>query len=94
VATDGSYNPKNIDINIQFLEFDPSRKTVVSLGLATELGLRFMLTKFLSVDTSVKYRYTSFSTSYDLEIYGITHQLRYAPQFNIFSIQTGLAYHF
>jgi hypothetical protein len=68
--------------------------TTVSPGLQVELGLRYMITRFLSVETSAKYRYTSFATSYDVNIDGYTHQLRYAPQLNLFSIYSGLAYHF
>lgn len=75
-------------------EFTSSTRTHVSLGLATELGLRYMLTRFLSVETSCKYRYARPSLAYDLEIDGFTHHFRFAPQFNLFSIQVGVAYHF
>jgi len=77
-----------------YQNFSPSSKTTVSIGLATELGLRYMITRFLSAEVSCKYRYTSFSTTYDLEALGYTHQLRFSPQLNMFSITTGLAYHF
>jgi hypothetical protein len=77
-----------------YQEFRGPRRSSVSIGLATELGLRFMITRFLSVDTSVKYRYTSTSISYDIKAEGFAHQLRYSPQLNMFSIQTGVAYHF
>lgn len=71
-----------------------SSQSIVSLALETEMGLRYMLTKFLSIDTSVKYRYSNPSTTYDLNINGFTHQLHYSPQLNLFSIQAGVAYHF
>jgi hypothetical protein len=79
-----------------------SFNSVASLGLETELGLRFIIARengflkrgFLSVDTSVKYRLTQPSLSYDIVAFGYTHQLRFAPQINLFSIQTGVAYHF
>ena len=71
-----------------------SSQSIVSLGLETELGLRCMITRFLSVDTSVKYRYSNPSTTYDLNINGFTHHLQYSPQLNLFSIQAGVAYHF
>jgi hypothetical protein len=71
-----------------------SFKSVTTLGLEAELGLRNMITRFLSVDISVRYRLARPSLSYDLEIGGFTHQLRFAPQFNLFSVQTGIAYHF
>ena len=77
-----------------FQNFPASSKTTVSIGLATELGLRYMITRFLSVEVSGKYRYTSFSTTYNLEALGYTHQLRFSPQLNMFSITTGVAYHF
>jgi len=76
------------------IDYESSFKSTVSLGLATEIGLRYMIRRFLSVETSVKYRYTRPSTTYDLDIFGFTHQLRYAPQFNLFSIHAGVAYHF
>jgi hypothetical protein len=71
-----------------------SYTSVVTVGLATELGIRFMITRFLSVDTSVKYRLVRPSLSYDLDAEGFTHQLKFSPQINLFSIQAGLAYHF
>jgi hypothetical protein len=77
-----------------FETFPASPKTTVSVGLATELGLRYMITRFLSVEIAFKYRYTSFSTTYDLQAGGYTHQLRFSPQFNLFSVTTGVAYHF
>ena len=77
-----------------FRTFTGSFKSAVTLGLATELGLRYMITRFLSLETSVKYRLTRPSLSYDINIDGFTHQLTYAPQLNLFSIQTGIAYHF
>ena len=69
-------------------------KTTVSLGLQAELGMRFMLTRFLSVETSFKYRYTTFAANYDVSIDGFTHQLRFAPELNLFSLYSGVAYHF
>jgi len=74
--------------------FTGSYQSLVSLGLETELGVRFMITRFLSIDTSAKYRYSRPSTNYDLSIDGFTHHLHFAPQFNLFSIQAGVAYHF
>ncbi len=71
-----------------------SSKTVVSLGLETELGIRYMITRFLSTELSFKYRYTRPSLTYDTTLFGATHQLTFAPQFNLFSIQMGVAYHF
>jgi hypothetical protein len=71
-----------------------SYTTVVNVGLATELGIRYMITKFLSVDTSAKYRLVQPSLSYDLDTDGFTSQLRFSPQINLFSIQVGLEYHF
>ncbi len=68
--------------------------TTVSPGLQVELGLRYMITRFLSVETTVKYRYTSFTQNYDVTIDGFTHQLRFSPQFNLVSIYSGVAYHF
>ena len=68
--------------------------TTASPGFQAELGLRYMITRFLSLDTSMKYRYTAFATTYNVNIDGYTHQLRYAPQLNLFSIYSGVAYHF
>ena len=71
-----------------------SFKSFATLGLEAELGLRNMITRFFSWEISVKYRLVRPSLSYDLGIFGFTDQLRFAPQFNMFSVQTGLAYHF
>lgn len=71
-----------------------SFKSSVSVALAAETGVRWMITRFLSLDTSVKYRYARPSSTYDIFVNGFTHELRFAPQFNLFSIQTGVAYHF
>jgi hypothetical protein len=76
-----------------------SYKSTATLALVTELGVRWMITRpnrprFFSLDTSVKYRYARPSTTYDINIAGFTHELTYAPQLNLFSIQMGVAYHF
>jgi hypothetical protein len=72
-----------------------SNQTVVSPGFATEIGLRYMITRFLSVETSCKYRYTAPSFSYDdIQITGFNHQLKFAPEFNMFSMHVGVGYHF
>jgi len=75
-------------------KFTGSFQSTVNVGLSVEAGIRWMITRFLSLDTSIKYRYVRPSTSYDISIYGFTHELRLAPQLNLFSIQTGVAYHF
>lgn len=71
-----------------------SSQTSVTLALETELGVRFMITRFLSVETSVKYRYANPSATYDFSLFGYTHQVTYAPELNLFSLQAGVAYHF
>jgi hypothetical protein len=90
-----------LDNSHVYQNFSSSTKTTVSIGLATELGIRYMFTRkdgppgrAISLDISIKYRYTHPSTTYDLEAEGFTHQLRFAPKLNMFSIQSGLAYHF
>jgi hypothetical protein len=74
--------------------FSTAYQSILSLGLETELGVRFMITKFLSLDTSFKYRYTRPSATYDLFIDGFKHELTFAPQLNLFSVEAGVAYHF
>ena len=74
--------------------FSTSYQSTVNLGLETELGVRFMITRFLSIDSSVKYRYVRPSSTYEFSIDGFTHKLTFAPQLNLFSIQAGVAYHF
>lgn len=75
-------------------KYSGSYKSTVAVGLATEIGVRWMIRKFLSIETSVKYRYAQPSCTYDIPIYGVDHQLTYSPALSIFSIQSGLAYHF
>ncbi len=75
-------------------KYSGSYQSSVVIGLATELGLRYMITRFLSVETSFKYRYACPSQTFDISILGFEHELRYAPQLNLFSVQIGVAYHF
>jgi hypothetical protein len=75
-------------------EFQSSFKSTATVALAAEIGVRYMITRFLSLDTSFKYRYARPTINYDLSVDGFSHTLRFAPELNLFSLQAGLAYHF
>jgi hypothetical protein len=75
-------------------EIQSSFKSTATVALAAELGVRYMITRFLSVDTSVKYRYARPTINYELSVDGFSHTLRFAPELNLFSLHAGVAYHF
>ncbi len=74
----------------------PGYKDSINVGLATELGLRYMITKAISAEISFKYRYfaPSYSYSGNVPALGTTFNLDSKPDFNLFSGQFGMAYHF
>jgi len=68
--------------------------TSVNVGLAAEFGLRWILLKNVSLDSSLKYRYVQ--TNYDFEFFanGFTHKLKMNPAYHLISLHVGVAYHF
>jgi outer membrane protein W len=86
--------------NIHVRPFDigvsPAYKSSVNIGFAVETGARYFFNKSISVEASFKYRY--FAPSYDFNgsIPGtaFVYHLNSKPDFNLFSGQVGVAYHF
>jgi opacity protein-like surface antigen len=85
------------------VHMSPGTKSATTIGLAVDTGIRFMALKNVSIDLSFKYRYTQ--ASYDFSgqdttaIAGITvlsnaATFKLQPQYNLFSGQLGVAYHF
>jgi opacity protein-like surface antigen len=88
--------------------FSAGSSDSVDVALAVDAGLRYMCLKNVSIDLSFKYRYAnpgySYSGNLGLAILpGIRAQAAlptvpvhttYAPDFNLFSVQLGAAYHF
>ncbi len=72
----------------------PGFKDSTNVGLAAELGARYMITKAISVDASFKYRYFSPSYNYGGFIGATPVTMNSKPDFNLFSGQLGVAYHF
>jgi opacity protein-like surface antigen len=74
----------------------PASKSSTNIGLAVETGARYFFNKSISVQLSFKYRY--FKPSYDfsgnLPGTTVTYNVNSKPDFNLFSGQLGVAYHF
>jgi hypothetical protein len=72
----------------------PGNKDSVTVGLAAELGARYFVNKSISLEASFKYRYFSPSYTYSGVIFNNSYNIKAAPDFNLFSGQFGVAYHF
>jgi outer membrane protein W len=76
----------------------PGSSTDVSVGLATELGVRYMCLKNVSVSLSFRYRYAQPTFSYNNISRGIANEVNssfsISPSLHLFSSQLGVAYHF
>jgi len=79
-----------------FPPLDPTNKldssSSTNLGLAVEAGLRWMALKNVSLDVSFKYRY--FNPTYSYTLFPGDPGSFVRPNFNLFSLQVGAAYHF
>lgn len=76
---------------------DPSRKTETALGLEIEPGIRWMLTKNVSIDLSCKYRYAnpSFTFGFHPDNHFVSPgTMKLDPEYNLLSAQLGIAFHF
>jgi outer membrane protein W len=71
-----------------------------TVGLATELGLRYFFNKSVSVEASFKYRYFAPNYSFDgntalpVPPFTTAFSVSGKPEFNLYSGQLGFAYHF
>jgi outer membrane protein W len=78
----------------------PGYKDSVNLGFAVETGLRYFFNKSISVEASFKYRYFNPSHNYSGSFFDPTigavrvYNINSTPDFNLFSGQLGVAYHF
>jgi opacity protein-like surface antigen len=82
-----------------FKFFTPGSADSTDIALAVDTGLRYMCLKNVSVDLSFKYRYAqpsySYSESFSLgEVGTAVLGTTYKPNYNLFSFQVGVAYHF
>lgn len=68
----------------------------VTIGFAVEPGIRYMLTKSVSIDFSFKYLYAnpSFTCKFTGPFSGASNSTTFSPDLNFYSAQVGLAYHF
>jgi hypothetical protein len=68
----------------------------VTIGVEVEPGIRYMLTKCISVDLSFKYRYAnpSFGFNFTEPFSGNANSVKFSPDLNLYSAQIGIAYHF
>jgi hypothetical protein len=68
----------------------------VTVGVVVEPGIRYMLTKCLSVDLSFKYRYANptFRFSCADGFSGGVSSVKLSPELDLYSAQLGIAYHF
>ncbi len=83
-------------INIGNIGISPNAKDSQNVGLAVETGLRYFFNRCISAEASFKYRTFHLSNTYGHRIFG-TNTIVNADakaDFNLFSGQIGLAYHF
>ena len=67
----------------------------MDVGLEAEMGLRWMVRKNVSLDTSVKYRYAASCYDYSVvDEYGFRHGVEMDVPYKLLSFQVGAAYHF
>jgi outer membrane protein W len=83
-------------INIGNVGFSPNAKDNVNLGLAVETGLRYFFNKSISAEASFKYRMVSVSSNFSQRLLNTNVNLNVDTKadFNLFSGQIGVAYHF
>lgn len=74
----------------------PGSNSDATLALATELGLRWMALKNISLDLSFKFRWAhpSFTYQYRDPLDGTLESFNIKPDYLLFSGQVGVAYHF
>lgn len=79
-----------------FNNISPASKSSTNIGLAVETGARYFFNKAVSVQLSFKYRYFKPSYDFDGNIPGtaVRYTMTSKPDFNLFSGQLGVAYHF
>ena len=66
----------------------------INIGLAVECGLRYMCLKNVSLDASFKYRYARPSFKYTWQDQSVLATTTLKPEYDLFSGQLGVAYHF
>jgi len=90
------FSDQNITGRFAGTSLSPGNKTSVDLGLALETGLRYFVNKSISIEASFKYRYFAPKYGFGGTVPGtvISYNLRSRPDFNLFSGQFGVAYHF
>lgn len=68
----------------------------INPALAVEAGLRWMVLKKVSLNSSFKYRYARpcYEFSSVVDYLGTIHQFKFSPTLHLFSFQGGVAYHF
>jgi hypothetical protein len=68
----------------------------VTIGVEVEPGIRYMLTKCISVDLSFKYRFANPSFGFYAKepFSGNANAVSFSPDLNLYSAQLGIAYHF
>ncbi len=82
---------------LQGLQWDTDSSSSTNVGLAVEAGLRWMALKNVSLDVSFKYRYFNPTYKYSptpLLVAWPDPDSYLRPNFNLFSLQVGAAYHF
>jgi opacity protein-like surface antigen len=86
----------NVRVGAANFGLSPASKDSTNVGIAVETGLRYFFNKSISAEASFKYRYTSFRGSYAGAIPGTVLVYNYDTKadFNLFSGQVGVAYHF
>ncbi len=86
----------NVNVGAARIGLSPTYKTSTNIGLAVETGARYFFNKAVSVQVSFKYRYFAPSYNFNGTLPGtpIVYNVNSKPDFNLFTGQVGVAYHF
>jgi hypothetical protein len=91
-------DPKNILLNTNLgnYGYKPGTQSDVTICLAVDAGLRWMCLKNVSVDLLFKYRWAqpNFNYTFSDQVTGTRYSFSLQPDFNLFSGQLGVNYHF
>ena len=96
---DPTFNLQTVNGANLGIGFNPADRSSINIGLAAESGLRYFFNKSISVQASFKYRY--FAPKYTHSGYtninnviAIPYSVTSKPNYNLYSGQIGVAYHF
>jgi outer membrane protein W len=92
------FSDQTPNLTIAGFGVSPANRSSVNVGLAVETGARYFFNKSISVEASFKYRYFAPTFNYSgylqTGIGPVAYNTNSKPDFNLFTGQVGVAYHF